>query len=67
MHFQGEDGNDDKNDVSDNGDDSSSVNIQRDEEMKNEFDWASLDNIVVEGSKSKDDSDTEKSVNSESK
>lgn len=63
MHFQGN-GNDDKNDASDNGDDSSSINIQRDDEIKNDFDWASLDNIVVEDSKMKDDSDTEKSATS---
>jgi len=32
--------------------------------MKNEFDWASLDN-VIESDKNKEDSDTEKSVKSE--
>lgn len=63
MHFQGN-GHEDKNDASDNGDDSSSINIQRDDEIKNDFDWASLDNIVVEDSKMKDDSDTEKSATS---
>lgn len=63
MHFQGN-GNEDKNDASDNGDDSSSICIQRDDEIKNDFDWASLDNIVVEDNKMKDDSDTEKSATS---
>lgn len=66
MHFQGV-GNEDKNETSDNGDDLSSLNIQQDEEMKNEFDWASLD-TVIEVNKSIDDSDNEKSIgDSESK
>uniref|UniRef100_A0A2H8THD2 Cip1-interacting zinc finger protein n=2 Tax=Melanaphis sacchari TaxID=742174 RepID=A0A2H8THD2_9HEMI len=60
-------GNEDKNETSDNGDDLSSLNIQHDEEMKNEFDWASLD-TVIEVNKSIDDSDNEKSIgDSESK
>jgi len=66
LHFQGV-GNEDKNETSDNGDDLSSLNIQQDEEMKNEFDWASLD-TVIEVNKSIDDSDNEKSIgDSESK
>jgi len=65
LHFQGG-GNEDKNETSDNGDDSSSLNVQHDEEMKNEF-WATLDS-VIESKKSKDDSDNEKSIgDSESK
>lgn len=60
MHFQGA-GNEDKNETSDNGDDSSSLNIQHEEEMKNEFDWDTLD-TVIEVNKSKDDSDNEKSI-----
>jgi Mg-chelatase subunit ChlI len=59
--------NEDKNDVSDNGDDSSITNIQHEDEIKNDFDWSSLDTIVVDGSKNKEDSDTEKSVTSEPK
>jgi len=67
LHFQGV-GNEDKNETSDNGDDLSSLNnIQQDEEMKNEFDWASLD-TVISANKNIDDSDNEKSVgDSESK
>lgn len=66
MHFQGV-GNEDKNETSDNGDDLSSLNIQQDEEMKNEFDWASLD-TVISVNKNIDDSDNEKSIgDSESK
>jgi len=66
MHFQGV-SNEDKNETSDNGDDSSSLNIQQEEEMKNEFDWDTLD-TVIEVNKSKDDSDNEKSIgHSESK
>lgn len=62
-------GNEDKNEVSDNGDDSS-VNIQQDEELKmNDFDWTALDNVIEggEGGKNKEDSDNEKSVDLESK
>jgi len=66
LHFQGV-GNEDKNETSDNGDDLSSLNIQQDEEMKNEFDWASLD-TVISVNKNIDDSDNEKSIgDSESK
>lgn len=66
MHFQGV-GNEDKNETSDNGDDLSSLNIQQDEEMKNEFDWASLDTVILVN-KNIDDSDNEKSIgDSESK
>jgi len=66
LHFQGV-GNEDKNETSDNGDDLSSLNNQQDEEMKNEFDWASLD-TVISVNKNIDDSDNEKSIgDSESK
>jgi len=53
--------NDDKNETSDNGDDSSSLNIQQEEEMKNEFDWDTLD-TVIEVNKTIDGSDNEKSL-----
>lgn len=57
--------NEEKNDASDNGDDSS-VNNQRDEEMKHDFDWNSLDNVIESGL-SKENSENEKSVEPESK
>jgi len=59
--------NEDKNDVSDNGDDSS-VNIQQDEEIKTDFDWAAIDNVIDVGEDGKKkDSEKEKSVDTESK
>lgn len=66
FHFQGAE-NEDKNDASENGDDSS-VYIQQDEEIKNDFDWAAIDNVidVCAGGKKKD-SENERSIDTESK
>ncbi|CAI6373950.1 unnamed protein product [Macrosiphum euphorbiae] len=39
-------GHEDKHETSDNGDDSSSLNIQHEEKMKNRFDWDLLDAVI---------------------
>lgn len=64
LYFQGIE-NEDKNDLSDTGDDSN-VNIECDKDNKNSFDWASLENVIMID-QSKEDSDNEKSVESEPK